>query len=333
MFAPTRAGSRHATGASIVYERTRGRASAPLALWERRQPEKTTLWNIVADALPHFVRTVEEATGRGLPPHIDRELRRYLDCGLLENGFARVKCHDCKSEILVAFSCKGRGLCPSCTTRRMHDTAAHLVDRVIPFVPIRQYVITFPRRVRYHLARDPKLAAQVLALCLRVIFGWQRRHARNHGVVFGAPGRSQNARCGAIAFIQRFDSSLALDWHIHALVCDGVFSRNHQHDPDARPHFHAISSPTDDDVASMLATLVARVVDHLRRRGRLDDDTDDDPDDTGAQIARNAARPLASSSSEIPPPPPLCARLEGFSLHAARTVHQNDRQGLEQLAR
>jgi hypothetical protein len=40
----------------------------------------------------------------------------------------------------------------------MHDTAAHLVDRVLPRVPIRQWVVTFPRQVRYHLAADPKLA-------------------------------------------------------------------------------------------------------------------------------------------------------------------------------
>jgi hypothetical protein len=48
-----------------------------------------------------------------------------------------------------------RAICLSCTTRRMHDTAAHLVARVIPRVPVRQWVVTFAPRVRYHLAADP----------------------------------------------------------------------------------------------------------------------------------------------------------------------------------
>ena len=38
----------------------------------------------------------------------------------------------------VAFSCKGRGVCPSCTTRRMAETAAHLCDHVFPRLPVRQ---------------------------------------------------------------------------------------------------------------------------------------------------------------------------------------------------
>jgi hypothetical protein len=36
-------------------------------------------------------------------------------------------------------SCKGRGVCPSCNTRRMAETAAHLVDHVLPRLPVRQW--------------------------------------------------------------------------------------------------------------------------------------------------------------------------------------------------
>jgi len=35
-----------------------------------------------------------------------------------------------RPRFLVAFSCKGRGVCPSCNTRRMAETAAHLVEQV-----------------------------------------------------------------------------------------------------------------------------------------------------------------------------------------------------------
>ncbi len=45
-------------------------------------------------------------------------------------------------------SCKGRGLCPSCNVRRMAETAAHLVDHVIPPLPVRQWVLSVPKRRR-----------------------------------------------------------------------------------------------------------------------------------------------------------------------------------------
>ena len=35
---------------------------------------------------------------------------RYLECGVLAHGFARVRCESCKDELLVAFSCKGQGV-------------------------------------------------------------------------------------------------------------------------------------------------------------------------------------------------------------------------------
>ena len=45
-------------------------------------------------------------------------MARYLDCGIFDNGFARVRCTKCPTEYLVAFSCKTRGLCPSCGAKR-----------------------------------------------------------------------------------------------------------------------------------------------------------------------------------------------------------------------
>src|SRR5438093_4463264 len=118
-----------AAGRDTVYEAAPGTAAAPLPrTYRRREPEKTVLYQFIARELPAFAAAVREQGdyGRGLPGFIEKELLGYLDCGILAHGFARVACGDCRREILVAFSCRGRGLCPSCTTRRMHDTAAHL---------------------------------------------------------------------------------------------------------------------------------------------------------------------------------------------------------------
>jgi hypothetical protein len=67
-----------------------------------------------------------------IPKHARKELEAYLDCGLLCRGFARLWCEGCGESRLVAFSCKGRGFCPSCLGRRMSATAANLIERVLP---------------------------------------------------------------------------------------------------------------------------------------------------------------------------------------------------------
>lgn len=58
-----------------------------------------------------------------------------MRCGILANGFARVWCEAPRQDDVIAFSCKGRGVCPSCGVRRMVATAAYLVDHVIPDAP------------------------------------------------------------------------------------------------------------------------------------------------------------------------------------------------------
>lgn len=63
----------------------------------------------------------------------------------------------CRLDRVVPYSFKCRGLCPSCCGRRMADMAAHLVDRVVPEVPVRQWVPSVPFALRYRLAYDSSL--------------------------------------------------------------------------------------------------------------------------------------------------------------------------------
>jgi ribosomal protein S27E len=75
------------------------------------------------------------------PAYVEKAFRKYLECGIFAHGFARVRCDDCGDDFLVAFSCKGRAICPSCNTRRMAEAAAHLMDHVFPRLPVRQWVL------------------------------------------------------------------------------------------------------------------------------------------------------------------------------------------------
>ena len=94
---------------------------------------------------------------------------------MLAHGFSRLRCTDCTVERLVPFSCKGRGFCPSCGGRRMSESATRLVDEVLPRVPVRQWVLSPPHRLRYLLAWDHGLARAVLGVSARVC--WRARAA------------------------------------------------------------------------------------------------------------------------------------------------------------
>lgn len=82
---------------------------------------------------------------------------------------------ECGHDFLVAFSCKGRGLCTSCNARRMAETAAHLVDHVIPPLPVRQWVLSVPKRLLSYLEREPQAVSAVRHSLLRVIEAHLRR--------------------------------------------------------------------------------------------------------------------------------------------------------------
>jgi hypothetical protein len=130
---------------------------------------------------------------------------------------ARAWCDDCGRDYFVAFSCKGRGVFPSCNTRRMVETAAHLIDHVFPHLPVRQWVLSVPKRLHYFLQRDGAVLNMVLRIFLRVIAQSLRTHSPD------ATNSDKAAlHISAVAFIQRFGSSLNEYVHFRVCVVDGV---------------------------------------------------------------------------------------------------------------
>ncbi len=92
-------------------------------IYKARRPETTALYEVVRDNLETLYGAIEDgAIAVRIPKHARKELEASLDCGLLCRGFARLRCEECGESQLVAFSCKGRGFCPSCMGRRMSAT-------------------------------------------------------------------------------------------------------------------------------------------------------------------------------------------------------------------
>ena len=243
------------------------------------------LYRVIQEHLETFLQGTQAADHAGLPRHVRREFYGYLDCGILARGAARVACAACKDSILVAFSCRGRGFCPACGARRMSDTAAHLVDRVLPHVPIRQWVLSLPFRVRFLCARDPTLLRAVLRVFLREVQRCIRRHLRREGV--------RGARGGSVTAVQRFGGNLALNVHLHALVLDGAFAR----DDEGALAFHELKGLRQDDIARIAARTAAKVTALLTRRGLGPADTTDaaaeEPDVLATLCAASATERVA----------------------------------------
>lgn len=116
----------------------------------------------------------------------------------------------------------------------MADTAAHLIDRVFPRVPVRQWVLSIPRQLRYVLARDAKLLTAALRVFVSEVFRSQRRR--------GGIRRARDGACGGVTGVQRFGGALNLNIHLHTLVLDGVYPAR------GNVGFRQIGGPSREDL-------------------------------------------------------------------------------------
>ncbi len=303
--------------------------------YRRREPENSALYGLVQQHLATFVARTDAAPDRRpLPFWVRREFERFLSCGILAKGFVRVFCDGCRQGMLVAFCCKGRAVCPSCSGRRMAEAAVHLVDHVLPEVPVRQWVLSLPYPIRFLLVRDSALCRLVRRVFVHAVQSFYQRRARDRGV----PG----GRTGAVVCTQLFDSALRLDLHFHAVVLDGVYTGFGAGEALA---FHPAEPLRDEEVEQLVAHIRALVLGHLRRGALLDQHERLDPDaasDLGTlgtcqaaaiqglipfgpgagrrTLLQDGAMPRAAASRKK-----LCADAYGFSLHAAVRIGAGQR--------
>jgi hypothetical protein len=312
------------------------------------------LYHVIAEHLETFLASLaDDPEATGLPPYVEREFYDYLRCGILAHGFLRLGCDTCKHEVLLPFSCKRRGFCPSCAGRRMAQMAAHLVEQVLPWVPTRQWVVSVPIPLRYWMAGSQELTAKVHTVIRTTIGQYyvnqavQRGHAR------------ATVHPGSGTFLQRFGSALNLHLHFHILFLEGVYLDRTT--VGLKPCFLAGAPPTDTAIAAVLQKISRRVIRKLRHLGYLEADMES-PVATGYDPLRDnepaLARTMAASvqqriacgdragqpvrrigagfGAEDEAPRltgPRCASVHGFSVHANTAIPAHRRDQLEQLIR
>jgi hypothetical protein len=191
--------------------------SESAACYRRRRPEASVLYRLL-ESLYESVKLLWEERfearcgfWRGL---VDAAVARYLDCGVLECGFARVFCDACRYELLVAFSCKGRGLCPSCAAKRGAELAFFLQDEVLAPVRHVQWVFTIPKMLRPYFLHKRELLGELCRAAYETV----------SELMSAAALTERRLRPGFVAVVQTFNSDLRWNPHIHALVSTGAWS-------------------------------------------------------------------------------------------------------------
>jgi hypothetical protein len=215
-------------------------------LYRPRRPENTVLFSIIKK----YYNTWKKNTQNPIPCYVDKTFKKYLDCGNLAKGFACAHCECCNTNFFIAFSCKMRGVCPSCNTKSMVFNAAHLIENVLPIVPFRQWVISFPLRIRHYLLENDTLQ-DVLDIIVDEI----------QKTVIHCSLDIPNAQIGAVSYFQNFGSTLNLHPHFHIIASDGVFYRTSE----SLQFQEAVI--TQDDIDNTQKSIQKRILHFFEKRG------------------------------------------------------------------
>jgi hypothetical protein len=154
-------------------------------VYKPRRARESPLFRLVEQHLEELLRVWPTRFARQhgpLRPVVERVLRGFMRCGLVEHGFARAWCNTCRTSYLIPYSCRGRNFCPSCEKKRSLLWAEWLREEVLEPVPHRHVVLTMPRllrgifRKRRELLLDlSQCSAEAVAEYMRTKLGAQVR--------------------------------------------------------------------------------------------------------------------------------------------------------------
>ena len=189
--------------------------TATPAVYQPRKPQDSQYYQCIEDHFEELERVYDDRFAKQygfFRLYVRQVIYRYLDCGILHNGFARVKCGDCGHEYLLAYSCKRRHFCPSCHQKSVVEFGEYLCEEILKAVPHRHFILSIPKILRRYFLYDRSLLSD-LSRC-----GWESLKA-----FFQETLSEQDAAPGAVIAIQSFGDFLGFNSHLHVLISDGCF--------------------------------------------------------------------------------------------------------------
>jgi len=200
--------------------------AGPVGIYKPRRPQASPLLRLVADQFRTLQLVYDErfaptyGAWRAVVPEV---ADKFLACGVLEHGFARVRCDACAHEYLLAFSCKARYFCPSCHAKRLALWTLWLEETLLAAVPHRQVVLTIPKRLRTSCLYRRALLGDLARVAARTVTAAVRMLTREPDLAVGV-----------VACIQTHGSLANWHPHIHLLVTDGGFRADGMSSPGPR---------------------------------------------------------------------------------------------------
>jgi hypothetical protein len=212
----------------------------------RRRAEETPLYRVIFHYRDEFERRWEELFQErygALRREVLDAFDSYLNCGILLHGCARAYCKKCKHSELIAFSCKRRGLCPSCDAKRALIFAEHLHENVLKPHPHRHLVFSIPKRLRVYFKYDRALTKLLYRAA------WE---AWSELVSELCP----EGKTGAVMALHTAGDLLHFHPHIHAIALNGVI--------DQAGHFHELASIDTAKLESLFQKKILQALVHKK---------------------------------------------------------------------
>jgi phosphoserine phosphatase len=138
----------------------------------------------------------------------------------------------------------------------MISITIHLLDTVLPKLPLRQRVLSVPKWLRFYIEKDADLASHILRVFIHEIEKQLKK---------SCDGITSDAKLGAVGFIQRIGSRLNHHLHYHCVVLDGLFYT----DTKGIPQFSDIYNLGIEDTQAVVARVRKRVLSLFKRRNLL----------------------------------------------------------------
>jgi hypothetical protein len=143
----------------------------------------------------------------------------------------------------------------------MAEAAIYLTDELVPLVPVRQFVVSFPPPLRLWLARSNELAGVVCGKIMDALTAHLRRESGT---------KNDSGLAGAVVFIQRFGSGANLNVHLHIISLDGTYAQKST----GRLKFCNAKAPTEETTKRLAADIAKRINKHLVKKGFLEEHED-----------------------------------------------------------